>query len=95
MTRTLLSGLAAVAMLAVLADTPANAQQFRQQSGAYTSNSGGNAAAKRQGRTRSRPQGSQQLSSGQQPTSAVNPSALLALSILRRKCLDNILPECP
>ncbi len=74
---------------------PAEAQQFRQKNGAHTTNSGGNNTAKRQGRTRARPQGSQQLSGGQPPPAAIDASSLLALSILRRKCLDNILPECP
>lgn len=94
MTRTLLSGLAAVAVLAVLADTPANAQQFRQQSGAQPGYAGGNATMGNAG-TRSRPQRSRRLRSNQQQPSAVDASTLLALSILRRKCLDNMLPTTP
>ena len=95
MTRTMLSGLAAVAVLAMLADVPANAQQFRLKSGAHSIHSGVNIAAKRQGRTRSRPRGSQQLSGGQQPTSPIIGPGVLVLGQYARRCLDNILPECP
>jgi len=97
MTRTVLSGVAALAMLAVLADTPVEAQQFRQQSGASTSNSGGGNATMRRGRTRSRPQGSQQLSSGQPQPSANTGAAIHAINtylLWKKRCLNNLLPRC-
>jgi hypothetical protein len=91
MTRKILSGLAAVAVLAALAHAPANAQQ----AGARTGQSAGINGAIGNGGARPKPQGPQQLGTGQRSPAAIDAATLLALSILRRKCLDNILPECP
>jgi len=67
MTRTMLSGLAAVAVLAVLADVPAEAQQFGQQGGARPSHSGGINAVSGHRRARSMPQMSRQFRGGRGP----------------------------
>lgn len=67
MTRTILSGLAAVAVLAVLADVPAEAQQFGQQSGARPSHSGGINVVSGHQRARSMPQRSRQFRGGREP----------------------------
>ena len=67
MTRTILSGLAAVAVLAVLSDVPAEAQQFGQQKGARPSHSGGINAVSGHRRARSMPQRSGQFRGGRGP----------------------------
>jgi hypothetical protein len=67
MTRTMLSGLAAVAVLAVLADVPAQAQQSGQQSGAHSSHSGSVDVVTGHQRARSMPQGSRQFRGGRNP----------------------------
>ena len=87
MKRTMLSGLTAVALLAVLANAPAHAQQFRHN-GVFKAITG-------HGVAHSMPQNSLRWGRGEQRLYGIDPATLLALSILRRKCLDNILPECP
>jgi hypothetical protein len=67
MTRTMLFGLAAAAVLAVLADVPAEAQQFSQQSGARSSHSGGINVVSGHQRARSKPQRSRQFQGGRGP----------------------------
>ena len=95
MTRTLLSGLAAVAVLAVLAAVPADAQQLKQRSGAFPGHPGGISAAMGHGHTQLLPQRPLQMrGAGRQP-SAVMGSSLLALRLYAQKCLDNLLPQCP
>jgi hypothetical protein len=82
MTRTLLSVLAAGAVLAVLTDAPADALQLKKRSGASPGHS--------------MPKGSQQFGNAQRPPSAVIPSsALLAVRVWRAKCRESLLPPGP
>jgi hypothetical protein len=81
----MLSGLAAVAVLTVLANVPADAQQPGQHSGVQASQSAASGS--------SMPKKSKRLRSGQQQTTAVAGSSILALGVLRRKCLDALLPD--
>ena len=94
MTCRVFSGLAAVSALAMLAVAPAQAQGLGQPSGASTG--GLNKAIANRGGP-SAPQGANKLSNGQ-PSSANTAANVHALSVYlqwRRKCLDNILPQCP
>ncbi len=97
MTRTTLSGLATVAMLAVLASAPAKAQGFGQRYGAPTGYGGGlNQAIGNRGAP-SIPQRAKKLTSGQPSPSANTAANVHALTVYLqwRKCLDNMLPQCP
>ena len=97
MTRTMLSGLAAVAVLAMLTDISAEAQQLNQRNGLRSSHSGGINAALRHRSARPTPQRIRRLSSGKRKPSANTAASVHALTVYLqwRKCLDNMLPKCP
>ncbi len=84
MTHKMLSGLAVVIAL-VLTHAPADAQQFKQRKNAYASHSGGNGVQ----------QGSQQLGGNQQNSANIGVYMGAYAYQIARKCLDNMMPECP
>ena len=85
MTHKMLSGLAVVIAL-VLTHAPADAQQFKQRKNAYASQTGGNGVQ----------QGSQQLGANQQNSANMLSVYMGAYAYqIARKCLDNMMPECP
>jgi hypothetical protein len=74
-----------VTALAVFAHVPADAQSFKQRKGAHAGN----------GSSQTVQQGPQQLSGSQQNSSNIGVYMGAYAYQIARKCLDNILPECP
>jgi len=78
----MLSGLAAITALALLANVPAHAEQSKHRKGAQTGQP-------------VQQQGSQQLSGNQNNSANIGVYMGAYAYQIARKCLDNILPECP
>ena len=96
MTRTMLSGLAAFAVLAMLAHTPAEAGKFKR-SGASNSGSAGASASAGNGGAGSNTQNRRRLRGNQNQPTANTGAAIHALGVYlqwREKCLNNLLPRC-
>ena len=83
MTRKMLSGLAAIAALAVLTSAFAHSQPLKRQG------VGGN------GNAQPVQQGSQQLSGNQHNSADISTYMGAYAYQIARKCLDNMMPECP
>ncbi len=94
MTGTTVSGVAVVATLAVFAHFSAVDAGFFKRSRAKAAQAGKFKAARRSVQRRHRT--ARNLSSGRRTQAYPSQAAVnQALAIYVRKCLDNILPECP
>lgn len=98
MNRALLSTLAIAAVSATLASTSAQAQTFKKHSGWQAGHTATSKAPKRQRRMRIKRQRVRGLTNGTRRPAANTAANVHALTVYlqwRRKCLDNILPQCP
>ena len=98
MNRALFSTLAIVAVTATLAGTSAQAQSFKKRSGWQAGNAANFKAPMRQRRMRAKRQRVRGLTNGTRRPAANTAAHIHALTVYlqwRRKCLDNILPQCP
>ena len=98
MNRALLSTLAIAAVTATLADTSAQAQSFKKRSGWQAGHTATFKAPRRQRQMRVQRQRIRGLTNGGRRPAANTAAHIHALTVYlqwRRKCLDNILPQCP
>ena len=96
MIRTMLSGLAAVAVLATLAHAPAHAGKFKRSGASNMNNTGGASATTGNGAAASHTH-NQKLRGGQNQPPANTGASIHALGVYlqwRERCLNNLLPRC-